>query len=54
MGAFRNILFGAVAIALAFSYQAYRDLCKPHEKPELGKTFCNIYPSDGIFNNFSP
>lgn len=39
MGAFKNILFGAVVLAVAFSYQTYRDLYKPQERPELGKIF---------------
>jgi Epoxide hydrolase N terminus len=37
MGAFRNILFGAITLAIAFSYQAYRDLTKSMPKPELGE-----------------
>lgn len=37
MGALRNIVAGAITLALAFSYQAYRDLSKPLPKPELGK-----------------
>lgn len=39
MGALRNMFFGAVTLALAFSYQSYRDFTKPFPKPELGKTF---------------
>lgn len=37
MGALRNILLGALVIAIAFSYQAYRDLTKAHPKPEIGE-----------------
>lgn len=37
MGACRNILLGALVIAIAFSYQAYRDLTKEHPKPEVGE-----------------
>lgn len=37
MGALRNILFGVITLAIAFSYQAYRDLTMPKPKPELGE-----------------
>jgi len=35
MGALQNILLSALVLAIAFSFQAYRDLTKPHPKPEL-------------------
>nr|UOF73988.1 juvenile hormone epoxide hydrolase [Prodiamesa olivacea] len=35
MGALQNIIFGTITIAIAFSYQAYRDITKPVPKPEL-------------------
>lgn len=54
MGALRNIVAGAITLALAFSYQAYRDLSKPLPKPELGKKKKKRFPFDftrrsGIF-----
>lgn len=42
MGALRKILLAAIVLAIAFSYQTYRDLSKPHERPELGE-FLEIY-----------
>lgn len=37
MGTQRKILFATITLAIAFSYQTYRNLSKPHERPELGK-----------------
>lgn len=37
MGALRNILFSAIVLAIAFSFQAYRDLTKTQPKPDLGE-----------------
>jgi hypothetical protein len=36
MGTLRNILFAVITLAIAFSYQSYRNLSKPHERPDLG------------------
>jgi len=35
MGALQKILFSAIVLAIAFSYQAYRDMSKPFPKPDL-------------------
>lgn len=35
MGAFKNIFYSALALAIAFAYQTYRDLSKPFPRPEL-------------------
>lgn len=46
MGAIDKILFGAITLAIAFGFQAYRDMSKSMEKPDLD---VNEYwgPGDG-------
>lgn len=35
MGAMEKIIFGAITLAIAFGFQAYRDMSKSLEKPDL-------------------
>jgi hypothetical protein len=37
MGLCRKISLAIFVVAVALAYQAYRDLSKPHERPELGE-----------------
>lgn len=37
MGITGKISLAVIALGLAFLYQTYHDLSKPHERPELGK-----------------
>lgn len=37
MGITKKIVLALFILAVAFSYQAYHDLSKPFERPEIGK-----------------
>ncbi|CAG9803438.1 unnamed protein product [Chironomus riparius] len=49
MGFLQNILYSALALAIAFSYQTYRDISKPYPIPELD---LNEYWGRGDVKNY--
>lgn len=49
MGAMQKIIFGAITLAIAFGFQAYRDMSKSMEKPDLD---VNEYWGPGDVKNY--